>query len=126
MERALMQRALLPRALMAFTCVLCLGSSGAGAAEPGFDSEAECRTISAADSAGCRCQGLYFASKFGPDEGLVALHLVGRSYVSEPQVTAAALYERFGAARLDGVARRILETHGEVASYCPFSANLAD
>jgi hypothetical protein len=52
--------------------------------------------------------------------------LVGRSYVSDPGVTAASLYERFGAARLDEVARKILETRNEVTFYCPFSAILAD
>jgi len=114
------------RTFIAAAIMLHLGVSGAGANEATFDSDAECRAISETDASGCRCQGLYFKNKFGPDEGLAALHLVGRSYVSEPRVAAAFLYERFGAARLDQVARKILETRGEVAFYCPFSANLAD
>jgi hypothetical protein len=69
---------------------------------------------------------LYFANKFGSDEGAAALHLVGRSYVSEPQLSVANLYERFGAAKLDKVAQKILETRGEVISYCPFSTHLDD
>ena len=110
--------------LPAFVIALALAPFGAQAGT--LDSEAECRSISEADTSGCRCPGLYFESKFGPDKGAVALHLVGRSYVSEPQVTLASLYERFGAAKLDEVARKILETQGEVAFYCPFSTYLAD
>ncbi len=71
-------------------------------------------------------QGVYFESKFGPDDGAAALHMVARSYVAEPPVTLASLYERFGAARLDQVAQKVMETQGEVAFYCPFSTNLAD
>jgi hypothetical protein len=100
--------------------------SGLQAAEPAFDSEAECRTISEAAVPSCRCQGLYFANKFGTDEGAAALHLIGRSYVSEPQLPVANLYDRFGAAKLDKVAQKILETRGEVISYCPFSTHLDD
>jgi hypothetical protein len=100
--------------------------SGAQAAETVFDSEAECRLISEAAVSSCRCQGLYFASKFGTDEGAAALHLVGRSYVSEPKLSVASLYERFGAAKLNEIAQKILETHGEVISYCPFSTHFND
>jgi hypothetical protein len=110
--------------LSAFVISLALGSLGAQA--EALDSEAECKSISEADISSCRCPGLYFQSKFGPDEGVVALHLVGRSYVSEPKVTLASLYERFGAAKIDEVARKILETQGEVAFYCPFSTHIAD
>jgi hypothetical protein len=114
------------RTVMATMVVMCLGLSGARAAEPKLDSDLECRAISEVDQTGCRCRGLYFESRFGPDEGAVALHLVGRSYVSDPGVTVTSLYERFGAARLDEVARKILETQGEVTFYCPFSAIVAD
>lgn len=110
--------------LPALVVALALGSFGAQAET--LDSDAECKSISEADMSTCRCPGLYFASKFGPDEGVVALHLVGRSYVSEPKVTLAGLYERFGAAKIDEVARKILETQGEVAFYCPFSTHIAD
>jgi hypothetical protein len=103
-----------------------LSLSGAQAAGPAFDSEAECRSISEAAVPNCRCQGLYFENKFGADEGAAALHLVGRSYVSEPQLSVANLYERFGAAKLDKVAQKILETRGEVVSYCPFSTHPDD
>jgi hypothetical protein len=112
--------------LMAAAFGTCLGLLGARATELSMDSEAECRLISQADMHGCRCRGLYYESRFGSDEGAAALHLVSRSYVDEPQVTAAALYERFGAAKLDKVAERILHTRDEVMAYCPFSAHVAD
>ncbi len=112
--------------LLAFAFGMCLGLPGAHATELSMDSEAECRMIAEADMSGCRCRGLYYASRFGSDEGAAALHLVSRSYVDEPQVTAAALYERFGAAKLDKVAERILHTRDEVMAYCPFSAHVAD
>lgn len=114
------------RALIIAAFGMGLTLSGVQAAEPAFDSEAECRTIAEAAVPSCRCQGLYFANKFGADEGAVALHLVGRSYVSEPQISIATLYGRFGAAKLDKVAQKILETRGEVISYCPFSTHLDD
>lgn len=112
--------------LMAIAFGMCLGLPGAQGTGLSFDSEAECRQISQADMSGCRCRGLYYESRFGPDEGAAALHLVSRSYVDEPQVTAISLYERFGAATLDKVAERILRTGDEVMSYCPFSAHVAD
>jgi hypothetical protein len=111
--------------LMAIAFGMCLGLPSAHATELPLNSEAECRLISEADS-GCRCRGLYFESRFGPDEGAAALHLVSRSYVAEPQVSAASLYERFGAAKLDKVAERILRTGDEVMAYCPFSMHVAD
>jgi hypothetical protein len=114
------------RALIIAALGTTVSLSGVQAAGPTFDSEAECRTISEAAVPSCRCQGLYFVNKFGLDEGAVALHLVGRSYVSEPRLSVANLYERFGAAKLDKVAQRILETRGEVISYCPFSTHLDD
>jgi hypothetical protein len=114
------------RALIIAALGMVLSLPGVQAAETAFDSEAECRSISEAAVPSCRCQGLYFASKFGADEGTAALHLVGRSYVSEPQLSIANLYERFGAAKLDKVAQKILETRGEVISYCPFSTHLDD
>jgi hypothetical protein len=98
----------------------------AGAVETALDVESECRSISEPDQSGCSCQGRYFTSKFGSDEGAAALHLVGRSYVPEPQVATASLYDRFGADRLNRAAYRILETRDEVTSYCPFSTHLAD
>jgi hypothetical protein len=91
-----------------------------------LDVEGECLSIAEADLSGCRCQGLYFENKFGRDEGAAALHLVARSHVSEPRIAAVALYDRFGAERLNNVAQRILETRGEVMAYCPFSAPAAD
>ena len=60
------------------------------------------------------------------DEGAAALHLVERSFVPEPRISAATLYERFGADTLDRVARRILETHDEAVSSCPISAHIAE
>jgi hypothetical protein len=96
------------------------------AAETTLDVAGECRSIAEADLAGCSCQGLYYASKFGPEEGAAALHLVGRSYAPEPRIAASSLYERFGAERLNSVAYRILETRDEVMSYCPFSPHAAD
>ena len=110
------------RMLLAAICALSLGSAGVRAAT--LDSEAECKSISEAGVSSCRCPGLHFKSKFGPDEGAAALHLVGRSYVPEPQVSLASLYERFGADTLNKVAYRILETQGKVAFYCPFSTYL--
>jgi hypothetical protein len=114
------------RALVVAALGTTLSLSGVQAAEAVFDSEAECRTISEATVSSCRCLGLYFTHKFGSDEGAIALHLVGRSYVSEPHLPVTSLYERFGAAKLDKVAQRILETRGEVSSYCPFSTHLDD
>jgi hypothetical protein len=114
------------RALIIAALGTALSLSGVQAAELAFDSEAECRSISEAVVPSCRCQGLYFANKFGSDEGAAALHLVGRSYVSEPQLPVTSLYERFGAAKLDKIAQKILETRGEVVSYCPFSTHLDD
>jgi len=99
-----------------------LGSAGVQAAA--LDSEAECKSISETGVSDCRCSGLYFENKFGPDEGAAALHLVGRSHVPEPEVSLASLYDRFGAETLNKVAYRILETQGEVAFYCPFSTYL--
>ncbi|MGF9764423.1 hypothetical protein AAII07_55935 [Microvirga sp. 0TCS3.31] len=96
------------------------------AMETALDVDGECLSIAEADLSGCRCQGLYFESKFGRDEGAAALHLVARSYVSEPRIAASALYDRFGAERLNSVAQRILETRGEVMAYCPFSAPSLD
>ena len=116
-----------------FKIVLFIGTFGvmagtlqANATSVALDTEAECKSISASTEPGCRCQGLYFESKFGPEIGVAALHLVARSYVSEPQITLTSLYERFGAANLDKAAQKVLETRGEVAFYCPFSPHLAD
>jgi hypothetical protein len=53
------------RALIIAAFGMGLSLSGVQAAEPAFDSEAECRTISEAAVPSCRCQGLYFANKFG-------------------------------------------------------------
>jgi hypothetical protein len=105
---------------------LAMMASPLHAAETALDVESECRSISESDLSGCSCQGRYFASKFGDDEGSVALHLVGRSYVPEPRIAAASLYDRFGAERLNSVAYRILDTRDEVVSYCPFSTHVAD
>ena len=96
------------------------------AAETALDVEGECRSIAGSDLSGCNCQGLYFASKFGSEEGAAALHLVGRSYVPEARITAASLYDRFGADTLNRVAHRIMATQDEVMSYCPFSTHVAD
>jgi hypothetical protein len=106
------------RIISAAIFALSLGSASVQAAA--LDSEAECKSISEAGVSNCRCPGLYFESKFGPEEEAAALHLVGRSYVPEPQVSLARLYDRFGADTLNKVAYRILETQGEVAFYCPF------
>jgi hypothetical protein len=114
------------RALLALMLGVIPGVSQAQATILALDIEAECRSISESELSECKCQGLYFESKFGPDEGAAALHLVGRSYASQPQVAVTSLYDRFGAANLDKVARRIVETRGEVAFYCPLSPNLAD
>lgn len=91
-----------------------------------LDVDSECVSIAEASLSGCRCQGLYFENKFGRDEGAAALHLVARSYVAEPRIAAAALYDRFGADTLNRVARRIMATQDEVMSYCPFSTHAAD
>jgi hypothetical protein len=112
------------RVLPALIFVLSLSPLNAQSAA--LDSEAECRSISEVDLSSCSCQGRYFESKFGADEGAAALHLVGRSYVPEPGITVASLYERFGAATLNKVAQSVLETRGEVAVYCPFSTNIDD
>jgi hypothetical protein len=114
------------RALFAFVVSVTASISSPQAMEPILDVEGECRSIAEADQSGCRCLGLYFANRFGPEEGVVALHLVGRSYVPAPLVSAAALYERFGADTLNSVAQRILKTHDEVIAYCPFSTHVAE
>jgi hypothetical protein len=111
---------------MFFAAIFALSLGPAGVQAATLDSEAECKSISEAGVSNCRCPGLYFGSKFGPDEGAATLHLVGRSYVPEPQVSLATLYARFGAETLNKVAYRILGTHGEVAFYCPFSTHLDD
>jgi hypothetical protein len=112
--------------VIASASATCLGASGAWAGEAEIDSEEECRSISDIDLSGCRCRGLYFESKFGSEDGAAALHLVGRSYVPEPRVTTTSLYERFGTAKLNLAAQKLLETRGEIAFFCPFSANTAD
>jgi hypothetical protein len=114
------------RALIAIMFGIAMAAIPAQAAETAVDVESECRSISESDLSGCSCRGRYFASKLGADEGAAALHLVARSYVPEPRVAAASLYDRFGADRLNRAAYRILETHGEVTSYCPFSTHVAD
>src|ERR687893_747777 len=88
------------RALIALVFGAALGLSQAQAADMALDVERECRLISESDLSGCRCRGLYYESKFGPGDGAAALHLVGRSYVPEPRIAVANLYERFGADRL--------------------------
>ena len=113
-------------ALLTVTIGLVMTASQVRATEAALDVERECSSISEADEAGCGCQGRYFASKFGPDEGAAALHLVGRSYVSNPRSAATVLYDRFGADRLNRVAYRILETHDEVVAFCPTSTHVAD
>jgi hypothetical protein len=114
------------RVLLALTLGVVLGIAEARAIDGALDVEAECRSISASGVPGCRCLGLYFENKFGPDEGAAALHLVGRSYASDPNNAVIGLYDRFGAATLDNVAQRILGTHDEAMSYCPSSAHVAD
>jgi hypothetical protein len=114
------------RALLALLLGVPLGASQAQAGDAALDVEAECRSISEADLPGCGCQGRYFESKFGPDQGAAALHLVGRSYASTPRGAVTGLYDRFGAAKLNEVAQRIMATSGEVAFYCPLSPDLAD
>jgi hypothetical protein len=94
--------------------------------EPSLDVVRECRSISDSDLYGCTCLGRYFVTKFGPEEGAAALHLVERSFVPEPRISAATLYERFGADTLDRVGRRILGTHDEAVSSCPISAHIAE
>ncbi|MBO1907070.1 hypothetical protein KHP60_17410 [Microvirga sp. 3-52] len=113
-------------ALLAIPFSLVIAASQVHGGEMALDVEGECQSISETDATGCRCRGLYYASKFGPDEGAAALHLVGRSYVSEPRSAATVLYERFGADRLNRVAYRILETQGEVVAFCPTSMHVAD
>jgi hypothetical protein len=105
---------------------LAMTASPANAAETTLDVEGECRSIADSDLSGCRCQGFYYTSKFGSEEGAAALHLVGRSYVPEPRIAAASLYDRFGADTLNSVAYRIMATQDEVMSYCPFSTHVAD
>ncbi|WP_201863602.1 hypothetical protein [Microvirga soli] len=105
---------------------IAMTATTASAAETTLDVEGECRSIADSDLSGCRCQGLYYASKFGSEEGAAALHLVGRSYVTEPRIAAASLYDRFGADTLNRVAQRIMTNQDEVMSYCPFSAHAAD
>ena len=114
------------RALIIFMFAIIMTASPAKAAGTTLDVEGECRSISDSDLSGCRCQGLYYTSRFGSEEGAAALHLVGRSYVPEPRVAAASLYDRFGADTLNRVAARIMGTQDEVMSYCPFSAHVAD
>ena len=114
------------RALLALVVGVTLGSSQALAADMVLDVEGECRSISESDLHGCACLGRYFMTKFGPHDGAAALHLMERSFVPEPRISAASLYERFGADTLDRVARRILETHDEAVSSCPISAHIAE
>jgi hypothetical protein len=114
------------RALLALAFGATLGLSQALAADRLLDVEGECRAISETDLHGCTCLGRYFVTKFGPEEGAAALHLMERSYVPEPRISAATLYERFGADTLDRVAQRILETHDEAISSCPISAHIAE
>ncbi|MBM1170920.1 hypothetical protein [Microvirga arabica] len=113
-------------ALMIALFGLAMTASPTHAAETTLDVAGECRSIAESDLSGCNCQGLYFASKFGSEEGAAALHLMGRSYVPEPRTAAASLYDRFGADTLNRVAYRIMATRDEVLSYCPFSAHAAD
>jgi hypothetical protein len=113
-------------AILAITFGLVVTTSSATAGETVLDVESECSSIAEADVTGCGCQGRYYASKFGPDEGAAALHLVGRGYVGEPRSTVTVLYDRFGAERLNRVAYRIMETRDELVAYCPTSAHVAD
>ena len=117
---------MMKRTLFMASLGVLLGAWQANAGPAPLDADAECRSISAADGSGCGCAGRYFESRFGPEEGAAALHLVARSYVAEPRVSLASLYERFGAAGLDRAAEKVLETGGEVAFYCPFGPHLAD
>ena len=114
------------RALLALVFSVTAGASSAPAMEPSLDVVRECRSISDSDLHGCTCLGRYFVTKFGPEEGAAALHLVERSFVPEPRISTATLYERFGADTLDRVARRILGTHDEAVSSCPTSAHIAE
>jgi hypothetical protein len=105
------------RALLA----LFLGHPGVSEALAGdmtLDVERGCRSISESDLHGCTCLGGYFVTKFGPDES-AALHLVERSFVSKPRISAAALSARFGADMLNRVAWKILETQDQAVSSCP-------
>ena len=88
--------------------------------------EGECLALAEPGSVSCTCRGHYFESRLGRDEGLVALHLASRSYAPQTPDGLLSLYERFGRTTLDKVALRIMETRGEVALYCPLSANLDD
>jgi hypothetical protein len=112
------------RALLAFVVGTTLGLSQTPAAA--LDVERECRSISDSDLHGCKCLGRYFVTKFGPEEGAAALHLMERSYVPEPRISATNLYGRFGAETLNRVAHRILGTHDEAVSSCPISAHIAE
>ncbi|MET0529828.1 MAG: hypothetical protein ABW003_16100 [Microvirga sp.] len=114
------------RALLALVFSVTAGAASALATEPSLDIERECRLISESDLHGCTCLGRYFVTKFGRDEGAAALHLVERSFVPEPRISVSILYERFGADKLDRVARRILETHDEAVTSCPISAHIAE
>jgi hypothetical protein len=114
------------RALLTFVVGATLGFSQASAGATASDVEGECRLISQSDLHGCTCLGHYFWTEFGPDDGAAALHLVERSFVPEPRISAAALYERFGAATLNRVAQRILETQDGAVSSCPISAHIAE
>jgi hypothetical protein len=114
------------RALIIIMFGIAMTASPAKAAETVLDVEGECQSITDSDLSGCRCKGFYYTSRFGSEEGAAALHLVGRSYVPEARITAASLYDRFGADTLNRVAHRIMATQDEVMSYCPFSTHVAD
>jgi hypothetical protein len=114
------------RALLALVFSVTAGVSSASSLEPSSDIEAECRSISESDLHGCTCLGRYFVAKFGPGEGLAALHLVERSFVPEPRISASVLYARFGSDTLNRVAWKILETGDEAVSACPISAHIAE
>ncbi|MBQ0822300.1 hypothetical protein KBI52_19100 [Microvirga sp. HBU67558] len=111
---------------LALTALLVAAAPPAMAGSAALDVEGECGAIADADGTGCGCQGRYFASRFGPGDGAAALHLVARSYVSEPRSAASVLYERFGAETLNRVASRILDTRDDVVAYCPTSVHVAD
>jgi len=114
------------RMLLTILAGALLGLFPAGAGAAPLDAEAECRSISTVEMPGCGCAGRYFESRFGPEQGAAALHLVARSYVAEPRLPLEGLYRRFGAAELDRVAQKVLQTGGEVAFYCPFGPHPAD
>jgi hypothetical protein len=113
-------------ALFALAFSVAVGAPSVRAMEPSLSIEAECRSISESDFYGCTCLGRYFVTKFGQDEGAAALHLVERSFVPEPLISASALYARFGAAMLNRVAWKILETQDQAVSSCPISAHIAE